>query len=166
MGLADWLHILIIRPTSSTLFLKPFDRSRIFQLHKMISQHSKTVEEDSSPKSEAALGRHQSFLSKIRGRHPDLATPHTHRLEHLKTDSEHIVQFDGPADPYKPLNWGFGKKTCTTILYGFITMGKSPHPSSCLNATRLLTISSCLGSAWASSAYVSEYHHLYMPLLN
>jgi hypothetical protein len=55
----------------------------------------------------------------------DMSKPksHTHQLEHLKTDSEHLVQFYGPDDPYKPLNWSFTKKTITTLLYGLITMG-------------------------------------------
>lgn len=90
----------------------------------MVSENSEIKEQSKAPNSGTELGRRQSLLSRIRGRHPDLAIPHTHRLEHLKTDSEHMVQFDGPNDPYKPLNWGFAKKTCTTILYGFITMGK------------------------------------------
>ncbi|KAF3385910.1 Efflux pump bik6 [Talaromyces pinophilus] len=97
----------------------------------MTSRNCEIKGQFNSPNPRAELGKHQSLLSRLRGRHPDLTMTHTHRLEHLKTDSEHIVQFDGPADPYKPLNWSFGKKTCTTILYGFITMG----------------------SAWASSAY-------------
>lgn len=94
----------------------------------MISGRSKIKEQPNAPNSGGELEEHQSFLSRLRGRHPDLAMPHTHRLEHLKTDSEHIVRFDGPGDPYNPLNWSFGKKTYTTILYGLITMGKSAHP--------------------------------------
>lgn len=73
----------------------------------------------------------RKILSTIPSQHPDQVEMHTHRLEHLKTDSEHLVQFDGPDDPYNPLNWTFTKKAVTTILYGLITMG----------------------SAWASSAY-------------
>lgn len=69
-------------------------------------------------------GTTRSILSKLRIRHPDHEVAHTHRLGHLKTDSEHLVQFDGSNDPYKPLNWSFTKKSVTTVLYGFITMGK------------------------------------------
>ncbi|KAJ5095234.1 MFS multidrug transporter [Penicillium argentinense] len=63
----------------------------------------------------------------------DMSKPkiHAHQLEHLRTDNEHLVQFYGLDDPYKPLNWSFTKKIITTLLYGLITMG----------------------SAWASSAY-------------
>ncbi|OCL02202.1 MFS general substrate transporter, partial [Glonium stellatum] len=55
-----------------------------------------------------------------------------------------IVDFDGPNDPYNPLNWPFKKKVITTVLYGFTTMG----------------------STWASSVYspainqVSEEFHV------
>lgn len=113
--------------TSFTLLLTRVVRLSKVKLNKMISRNSEIREQSNSPSTGGELGYHQSLLSRIRGRHPDLAMPHTHRLEHLKTDSEHIVQFDGPADPYKPWNWSFGKKTYTTILYGFITMGKSLH---------------------------------------
>lgn len=34
-----------------------------------------------------------------------------------------IVDFDGPDDPYKPLNWPMRKKLVTTFLYSFTTMG-------------------------------------------
>ncbi|EED13459.1 conserved hypothetical protein [Talaromyces stipitatus ATCC 10500] len=34
-----------------------------------------------------------------------------------------IVDFDGPDDPYRPLNWPMRKKLVTTILYSFTTMG-------------------------------------------
>ncbi|KAJ5663176.1 MFS multidrug transporter [Penicillium longicatenatum] len=72
-----------------------------------------------------------SKLSKFRLRHTDQSATHTHDLEHLKTDERHLVKFEGPNDPYNPLNWSFHKKAITTVLYGLIAMG----------------------SAWASSAY-------------
>lgn len=111
--------------TSFTFLLTRVVRLSKVQLNEMTSRNFEIKEKSNAPNSGAELGQRRSLLSRIRGRHPDLAMPHTHRLEHLKTDSEHMVHFDGPADPYKPLNWSFGKKTCTTILYGFITMGKS-----------------------------------------
>jgi MFS family permease len=53
------------------------------------------------------------------------------------------VDFDGPDDPYRPINWPFRKKVVTTLLYGLTTMG----------------------STWASSVYSpavnqisSQYH--------
>lgn len=113
--------------TSFGLLLARVIRLNTVKLNKMTSRNCEIKGQFNSPNPRAELGKHQSLLSRLRGRHPDLAMTHTHRLEHLKTDSEHIVQFDGPADPYKPLNWSFGKKTCTTILYGFITMGECLH---------------------------------------
>ena len=37
------------------------------------------------------------------------------------TGPEVIVDFDGKDDPYRPINWPFGKKVITTTLYGFTT---------------------------------------------
>lgn len=112
---------------SFALLLTRVIRLNAVKFNKMACRNSEIKRQSNSPNPGAELGKHQSLLSRLRGRHPDLTLPHTHRLEHLKTDSEYIVQFDGPADPYKPLNWGLGKKTCTTILYGFITMGEHLH---------------------------------------
>jgi hypothetical protein len=47
----------------------------------------------------------------------------THPLAHVKTTDAEIVDFDGPNDPYHPLNWPFRKKVITTLLYGLTTMG-------------------------------------------
>ena len=43
----------------------------------------------------------------------------------MKTSPEQIVEFDGPDDPYRPINWPFRKKVITTALYGFTTMGST-----------------------------------------
>ncbi|EXA33748.1 hypothetical protein FOVG_15049 [Fusarium oxysporum f. sp. pisi HDV247] len=34
---------------------------------------------------------------------------------------DHLVTFDGPDDPYNPMNWPFRKKFITTISYGLTT---------------------------------------------
>lgn len=47
----------------------------------------------------------------------------THPLAHARTGDAEIVDFDGPHDPYRPLNWPFRKKVITTLLYGLTTMG-------------------------------------------
>ena len=55
-----------------------------------------------------------------------LARKHTtfnHPLSHTKTAEDVIVDFDGPDDPYRPINWPVRKKIVTTALYGFTTMG-------------------------------------------
>lgn len=36
-----------------------------------------------------------------------------------------IVDFDGPDDPYRPLNWPMRKKLITTALYSLTTMGST-----------------------------------------
>ncbi|OCT48995.1 putative MFS-type transporter [Cladophialophora carrionii] len=64
--------------------------------------------------------RRETILSRIRSR-PPLGN-FNHPLEHQKTTVEDLVDFDGPDDPYRPLNWAMGKKVLTTALYGFTTM--------------------------------------------
>lgn len=49
----------------------------------------------------------------------------THPLSHVKTSSDSIVDFDGPDDLYRPINWPFRKKLITTLLYGLTTMGST-----------------------------------------
>ncbi|KAJ5527636.1 hypothetical protein N7513_011795 [Penicillium frequentans] len=67
--------------------------------------------------------RAQSIVSRIRSRDPGQVAKFTHPLSHTKTSPDVIVDFDGPDDPYRPLNWGFRKKAVTTVLYGLTTMG-------------------------------------------
>jgi hypothetical protein len=65
--------------------------------------------------------RAEYALATIRSRRS--IAPFTHPLSLAKTGPDVIVTFDGPDDPYKPLNWSFKKKVVTTTLYGFTTMG-------------------------------------------
>lgn len=69
--------------------------------------------------------RTQSIVSRIRSREPGQTAKFHHPLTHTKTSPDVIVDFDGPDDPYRPLNWGFKKKAITTVLYGLTTMGMS-----------------------------------------
>ncbi|KAJ9157598.1 MFS general substrate transporter [Pleurostoma richardsiae] len=63
--------------------------------------------------------RTQTILSRIRSR----PVPNfTHPLARLPTTREVLVDFDGPHDPYRPLNWPTHKKVSTTLLYGLVTM--------------------------------------------
>lgn len=65
------------------------------------------------------LSRRDTVLSRIRSR-PNIQF--THPLAHIPTTEDQIVTFDGPDDPYHPLNWPTHKKVITTALYGFVTM--------------------------------------------
>ncbi|KAL5357023.1 major facilitator superfamily domain-containing protein [Aspergillus floccosus] len=67
--------------------------------------------------------RAQSVISRIRSREPGQTARFTHPLSHTKTSPDVIVDFDGPDDPYRPMNWTFRKKGVTTVLYGLTTMG-------------------------------------------
>lgn len=101
------------------------------------SHHSNGVTEDEGgaaleKRSTAASGlsvfeqRTQSVVSRIRSREPGQTARFTHPLTHTKTSPEVVVDFEGPDDPYRPINWGFRKKAVTTVLYGLTTMGMSP----------------------------------------
>ncbi|KAF4122993.1 Major Facilitator Superfamily [Geosmithia morbida] len=77
-----------------------------------------------------SVSRPESILSRIRSRpRPGF----THPLMAWPTSPDHVVDFDGPDDPYHPLNWATWKKVVTTGLYGLITMS----------------------ATWASSAYAA-----------
>ncbi|KAJ5637562.1 hypothetical protein N7490_007441 [Penicillium lividum] len=67
--------------------------------------------------------RAQSIVSRIRSRDPAQIAKFTHPLSHTKTSPDVIVDFEGPDDPYRPINWNFKKKAVTTVLYGLTTMG-------------------------------------------
>lgn len=67
--------------------------------------------------------RTHSVVSRIRSREPGQTAKFTHPLTHTKTSPDVIVDFEGPDDPYRPLNWSFRKKAITTLLYGLTTMG-------------------------------------------
>ncbi|KAF7187657.1 Efflux pump bik6 [Pseudocercospora fuligena] len=60
-------------------------------------------------------------IARIRSRVPRPAF--THPLTHEKTAIDVIVEFDGPEDPYRPMDWTWKKKAITTLLYGFTAMG-------------------------------------------
>ncbi|KAI3396935.1 hypothetical protein diail_11548 [Diaporthe ilicicola] len=88
------------------------------------------------------VSRRDTVLSRIRSR--PAIREFTHPLVHQKTSEADLVDFDGPDDPYRPMNWPTKKKVTTTLLYGLVTMS----------------------ATWASSAYsagtsqISEGFHV------
>ncbi|KAI1658391.1 polyamine transporter 1 [Daldinia decipiens] len=66
------------------------------------------------------VSRRDTVLSRIRSR-PEVP-PFSHPLAKVKTGQESLVDFDGPDDPYRPMNWPRHKKIATTLLYGLVTM--------------------------------------------
>ena len=62
-------------------------------------------------------------LSIVRSRNPAQNRAHTHPLVHAKTGPDVLVDFEGPDDPYRPLNWPMRKKVITTLMYGLTTAG-------------------------------------------
>ncbi|KAK4238768.1 major facilitator superfamily domain-containing protein [Achaetomium macrosporum] len=77
--------------------------------------------------------RTTTILSRIRSRPQPGPPQFTHPLSHIPTGPDYLVDFDGPADPYKPMNWPLPKKILTTFLYGTVTM-TATWASSCYSA--------------------------------
>ncbi|KAH6845601.1 major facilitator superfamily domain-containing protein [Chaetomium sp. MPI-CAGE-AT-0009] len=71
--------------------------------------------------------RTTTLLSRLRSRPQPTFT---HPLSHIPTAADQLVDFDGPADPYRPGNWPLRKKVGTTLLYGLVTMSAT-WASSC-----------------------------------
>jgi DHA1 family multidrug resistance protein-like MFS transporter len=73
------------------------------------------------------VSRRQTVLSRIRSRPVPLFT---HPLSHVQTSKHLLVDFEGPEDPYRPINWATKKKVVTTMLYGLVTMSATWASSS------------------------------------
>ena len=84
------------------------------------SQRPSTLSRTTSQRLERVNTTESTALSTIRSRVP--RRPFNHPLAHEKTQPDVLVDFEGPDDPYRPLNWLFKKKATTTILYGLTTM--------------------------------------------
>lgn len=84
------------------------------------------------------ITRRETILSRIRTRPP--IGPFSHPLESRKTTVEDLVDFDGPGDPYRPLNWAMKKKVITTALYGFTTMSATWGSSAYSPGTRQVAL--------------------------
>lgn len=65
------------------------------------------------------ISRRDTVLSRIRSRP---VPQFSHPLTHQQTTPHELVDFDGPEDPYRPINWPTQKKVSTTLLYGLVTM--------------------------------------------
>lgn len=91
-----------------------------FSERQMEGSRSTGLSRTASQRLERASTTASNALSRIRSRAP--RQRFTHPLLHVKTTPDVIVDFDGPDDPYRPLNWTFKKKAITTVLYGLCTM--------------------------------------------
>lgn len=80
-----------------------------------------------------SVTRRDTVISRIRSRP---VPQFTHPLAHTPTTVDELVDFDGPDDPYHPLNWVTHKKATTTALYGLVTMTATWASSSYSAGTR------------------------------
>lgn len=74
------------------------------------------------------VSRRDTILARIRSRQP--VPPFSHPLSHQRTSPHELVDFEGPDDPYRPINWPTRKKVTTTLLYGLVTMSATWASSS------------------------------------
>ncbi|KAI2462758.1 polyamine transporter 1 [Annulohypoxylon bovei var. microspora] len=74
------------------------------------------------------VSRRDTVLSRVRSR--PVVPPFSHPLAEVRTGQDCLVDFDGPDDPYHPLNWPRNKKVLTTLLYGLVTMSATWASSS------------------------------------
>ncbi|KAF2996010.1 hypothetical protein E8E13_001625 [Curvularia kusanoi] len=107
------------RPSSREL-AKSISRSRSRASYSLpIQQPVATATGIGAPMSRT-LSRRDTALSKIRTR--TNTAPFSHPLAHQQTAADVLVDFDGPDDPYRPMNWPTKKKVLTTMMYGLTTM--------------------------------------------
>ncbi|KAK5993038.1 Efflux pump bik6 [Cladobotryum mycophilum] len=97
------------------------------------SSRSRTRAETSAVGLAKTISRRDTVISRIRSRP---VYHFTHPLAHAPTSVDQLVDFDGPDDPYHPLNWPMHKKVLTTALYGFVTMSATYASSSYSAGTR------------------------------
>jgi hypothetical protein len=99
--------------------------SNDIEIHRSASAGNAALEKQSTATSGLSVfeQRTRSIVSRIRSREPGQTARFEHPLTHTKTSPDVVVDFDGPDDLYRPLNWGFRKKAITTVLYGLTTMG-------------------------------------------
>lgn len=94
------------------------------------------------------LTRRQTALSRIRSR--PVVREFTHPLAHIQTTEADLVDFDGPDDPYRPINWPTKKKVVTTLLYGLTTMSATWASSSYSAGTEQISHQFHVGSEVAT----------------
>lgn len=75
-----------------------------------------------------SVSRRDTALSRLRSR--PIVPVFSHPLAKQKTGPDYIVDFDGPDDPFRPLNWPRHKKVTTTLLYALVTMSATWASSS------------------------------------
>lgn len=109
------------RSSSSYTASQSVERGRTVSDVEKDTQLSATASGNDLSRTRSRQSVRESIISRIRTRPP--FGQFSHPLSHTKTSSDVIVDFDGPDDPYRPLNWPHKKKVITTALYGLTTMG-------------------------------------------
>lgn len=91
--------------------------------HRRRSQAASIVRPSLSRQTSSVRETVDNTLSIIRSRNPAQNRAYTHPLTHQKTGPDVVIDFDGPDDPMRPINWPLKKKVITTAMYGFTTAG-------------------------------------------
>ena len=123
--------------SSSTLDLDGERDHDGFRPSKLEIQLSRSRSRAASPAPGVALSqtisRRQTAISRIRSRP---VPTFSHPLAGQQTHEDALVNFEGPDDPYRPMNWPLKKKAATVALYGFVTMSATYASSSYSAGTR------------------------------
>ena len=107
------------RPSSREL-AKSISRSRSQASYSLPAQQAVATTTGIGAPISRTLSRRDTALSRIRTR--TNTAPFNHPLAHQQTTVDVLVDFDGPDDPYRPMNWPTKKKVITTMMYGLTTM--------------------------------------------
>ncbi|KAI1470869.1 polyamine transporter 1 [Daldinia caldariorum] len=93
---------------------------------------------DTRPSQTHVSGRDGSHGLSVASRiwHRPELLPFHHQRAKDKTGEESLVDFDGPDDPYRPVNWPRRKKLLTTLLYALVTMSATWASASYSPGTR------------------------------
>ncbi|KAK7204363.1 putative MFS multidrug transporter [Myxozyma melibiosi] len=78
---------------------------------------------NSSPSPSPSVSSIPSYIDPIISSAKAPTTTVTELPPSKEKDDHHLVQFEGPDDPFKPLNWSIGKKVYTTFAYALCTFG-------------------------------------------
>jgi hypothetical protein len=80
------------------------------------------MDKDSSDRPESGVAN-GDIEKNLPGENPNIPDENSlaHPLMYQSTKEDVLVDFNGPNDPYHPLNWTFRKKLTSTILFGLTT---------------------------------------------
>ncbi|OAA65689.1 major facilitator superfamily transporter multidrug resistance [Niveomyces insectorum RCEF 264] len=121
-------------------------RPALFRTRSRLSRQS-TRNRTRNPSVASGADTGGGVLGRLRSR---AVTSFAHPLGRVQTSKDVLVDFDGPDDVYRPLNWPTRKKVVTTLFYGFVTMSATWASSSYSAGTALVAAEFHVGTQVAT----------------